>query len=331
MTSEAADIACAIDLDGWKPGLVQALWNDPDMHGVRTAIRSLASLLASLVERPEEVTLVVAIDLAEAVMRRDPSRPYTTDRGSGMVGGRTMQVDDGRIDVIFDANWLVALDENRRLIPNQAGIALMNRSITHEAQHVIMAQCGSDLTAYGRSKIPGFMNVHMFDAASNALDEHRAECGAIKLAGKKPPTRGDVEDVLGALGGQLSVVDAAYRTSRNAPQLAYGAMDACGSVWVAMAYWAAAHRTGDGITPLPAEITDSTLWHRYVGDTWDAIASAMCLVPVSDLATPPDVLHSVALTMSAALRESLNTIGFHYTDDETGSAFYVHRHDFPSA
>jgi hypothetical protein len=33
---------------------------------------------------------VISIDMAQAVMRRDPSTEYTLERGSGMVGARTM-------------------------------------------------------------------------------------------------------------------------------------------------------------------------------------------------------------------------------------------------
>lgn len=97
-----------------------------------------------------------------------------------------------------------------------------------------------------------------------------------------------------------------------------------------MAYWAAHFRSADHISALPADITQSLLWRRYVGDTWAGIADALSRVPVSDLATPPEALHAAALNMSAALRESLFAIGFRYTEDSSGSAFYINRPDFPS-
>lgn len=170
MTSESTAVTCAIDLDGWNEQVAHQLWNAPESVALHTAIRGLASQLASLVDRPDEVTLVIAVDLADAVMRRDPTRPYSVERGSGMVAARTMPTGDGHIDVILDGNWLVELDNLGRLVPNESGIAQMRRSINHDAQHVIMGQRGADVSAYGRSMVAGFIDVHMFDAGSIALD-----------------------------------------------------------------------------------------------------------------------------------------------------------------
>lgn len=331
MTTDAATPkSCVIDLDGWRPDLQHWLWTDVDSRPLRTTFSELAALLAGLVDRPDEVTLVIAVDFAEAVMRRDPSVHYSTTRGSGMVGGRTMLREDGKIDVLIDGNWLVDVNNRGHMIPKVVGVDLMRRSIQHEAQHVVMCQRGSGFEDYGRHKVSGWIDVHMFDFASLVLDEHRAEWGAIAISAEKHPSTTDVADVLSALSRQLTAVESAYQRSMDVRALMEGTLTACRPFWVALAYWAAQYRSPESITPPPAEILRMSLWQRYVGESWSALADAFCQVPVADLSTTPDVLHKAAQSMATALRSSLHVVGFHYTEDDSGSAFYIHRHDFPT-
>jgi hypothetical protein len=53
---------------------------DPASEAVQRGLEQLAEVLADLVGRPDEVTLVVPVGLAEAVMRRQPNTDYRTDR-----------------------------------------------------------------------------------------------------------------------------------------------------------------------------------------------------------------------------------------------------------
>lgn len=329
MTTEpAASKCCAIDLDGWRPDLAYWLWNDVTARPLRAVFQDLATRLTGLVDRPSDVTLVIAVNFAEAVMRRDASVQYSTTRGSGRVGGRTMPREDSRIDVLIDGNCLVDVDRDGRMIPKSAGVELIRRTIQHEAQHVVMSQRGSGFEAYGRDKVSGLIDVHMFDFASVVLDEHRAEWGAISLSTQEDPSVSAVADVLSALGAQLAVVDAAFQRSRDVHTLMEDTLVACQPFWVSMAYWAAQYRSPQSISPPPYEILQMPLWKRYVGDSWTALSDAFCRVPVADLSTDPEVLHEAALVMAAALRSSLLVVGFRYVEDGAGSAFYIDRYDF---
>lgn len=331
MTTEtAAPKNCTIDLDGWRPDLAYWLWNDATARPLRTVFQDLATLLAGLVDRPGDVTLVIAVNFAEAVMRRDSSVRYSTTRGSGMVGGRTMPREDGKTDVLIDSNWLVDVDSDGRMTTKTVGVELMRRSIQHEAQHVVMCQRGSGFEAYGREKVSGLIDVHMFDFASVVLDEHRAEWGAIALSTQEYPSTSAVADVLSALGAQLTAVDDAFQRSEDVRALMEGTLVACQPFWVSLAYWAAEYRSPESIASLPNEILRMPLWERYVGGSWPALSDAFCRVPVADLSTNPEVLHEAARFMAAALRSSLHVIGFRYVEDGAGPEFYIDRHDFLS-
>lgn len=81
---------CQVVLEDFRPEVAAAIWADRSPNALRVAFDDFAELLASLVDRPDEVTLVIPVDVRQAVMRRNPSIPYALERGSGMVGGRTM-------------------------------------------------------------------------------------------------------------------------------------------------------------------------------------------------------------------------------------------------
>lgn len=65
---------------------------------MQRGFEELADTLGKLVDRPDEVALVVAVSLASAVQRRQPGLAYHSDRGTGTVAARTMRRTDGDIE-----------------------------------------------------------------------------------------------------------------------------------------------------------------------------------------------------------------------------------------
>ena len=84
--------------DEWRPELVEAFQRDPSTEAMQRGFEELADTLGGLVDRPDEVSLVVAAGLASAVQRREPGTGYHTERGTGTVAARTMKRADGTID-----------------------------------------------------------------------------------------------------------------------------------------------------------------------------------------------------------------------------------------
>src|SRR5271165_4521421 len=80
----ATPTRCRIDLEGWDPQNAKGVWSDPRPQALQRGFIELAELLAQLVDDPAVVTLVIPVDVAEAVQRREPDVPYTVERGSGL-------------------------------------------------------------------------------------------------------------------------------------------------------------------------------------------------------------------------------------------------------
>src|SRR6516225_6194712 len=95
--NDQAQPRCKVLLEDWHPDVEAAIWSDPSPDALRTGIDALAELLTSLVDRPDDVTLVLPVDVGAAVMRRDPSVHDMAKQGS--VGGRTMLRMDGGVEV----------------------------------------------------------------------------------------------------------------------------------------------------------------------------------------------------------------------------------------
>jgi hypothetical protein len=335
---------CRIAYDqGWRPELAAAMQSDPSPHAVQRGLEQLAEVLANLVDRPDEVTLVAPVGLAEAVVRRQPDTGYHTDRGTGMVAARTMEFADGRIEVIVETGFLADVDDTgqSRFTPagvprlSQRGLQALRRTIVHEAQHALMIQRDSGYEQYA-------LQTHAVDfprwdyaVSAKMCDEHRAEWNAVQLTSPERPSRNDILDVLSHLGTELTAANARYQASSLVPSDIYQLMEsvynACAAFWTSMTYWAAQFRDGDHLGAMDTEITSLELWKRYVGPTWDSLGEALSRLPVADLTTPATVLQQSARGLATWVAESLQFIGFrHIVMPPSDEAFYDDRADFPS-
>ncbi|WP_280385761.1 hypothetical protein [Nocardia wallacei] len=321
-----------IELEGWMPELADWVTDAPRAQPIRKLFRQLEGVLMKLVDRPDEVVLVLPADFAEAVVRRDPDLAgYTTERGSGTTPAKTMRVSD-RIEVLLDPRWMLREQPGSSFpAANERAAKPMRYAIQHEAQHVIMKQRGSDLDNYGIEEISGWLRQRWFGCAAVALDEHRAEWNAARLSKAKPLTPADATAVLSQLGTDLAAANNRYQAAPDkVDQLAADVLSTCNVFWKACAYWGAHLRTNDVITDPPLAVTSSELWERYIGDSWSDLANGFAGVPVADLTTDPEVLHAAALHMQGAQQVSLRVMGFRYEGDSSGEAFYMDRWDFPS-
>lgn len=330
-------------LEDWRPEVAAAIWADPSPNALRVAFDDFAELLASLVDRPDEVTLIVPVDVRDAVMRRDQSVEYSLERGSGMVGGRTMHRDDGGFDVIIDGNYLGESDGQDGFKVTAAGQPtfdpvsrdLLRRMIAHEAQHVIMGQRGTGFDDYQPDLMSGGAAARwLFEVARKMCDEHRAEWNAAQVVGVDPPSVRDVLDVLCHLGEALAAANMLYQqsnhTGADVARLRDDVYTACVAYWTQVAYWVAEYRRDGAIADVPEEITRLVVWQRYVGPTWQSLTDALARLPVA-LTTSTQTLHQAALGVAGAVSESLTHIGFRHIDGPSGQAFYIDRTDFPSA
>jgi hypothetical protein len=126
---------------------------------------------------------------------------------------------DGRIDVLIDANP-IARPVGNAWVWDDFGLQLVERTLVHEAQHVIMAHRGSGFEAYGYQDVDDYPSRMLVGCAAKVCDEHRAECDAVRLthSTSPPTTTADVEAVLEALGRELPAAAAAFAQTQDVEQ-----------------------------------------------------------------------------------------------------------------
>jgi hypothetical protein len=161
-------------------------WSDTRPQALQRGFIELAELLAQLVDDPTGVTLIIPADVVAAVQRREPDGPYTLERGSGLVSGRTMSMTDGRIDVVINAGWLLAFDENNVPMLNREPMKIIRRGLVHEAQHVVMHHRGSGFDAYGVDAVEGMFKRQV---AANARNCAMSTGQSGKPSGGRNPSR----------------------------------------------------------------------------------------------------------------------------------------------
>lgn len=329
---------CRVRYEGWPATLRDKVLADRSHDAFKRGVDELAELLTSLVDRPGEVTFVITLNFVAAVERREPAVAFRTDRGSGMVAARTMPRPDGTVHVLMPADFIGAKDDQGEPLYTARGalagdpnlVQMMRRTLVHEAQHVVMAQRGSDWRAYDALAVTPEAAKHHYGAAAKMCDEHRAEYNAIQLTAPKPPTANDVLDVLSHLGQELAAANDRFQVSpQNVRELRDEVYAACMHFWTSVAYWAAQLRQDDAIADVPPDVTQLEAWQRYVGDAWGDMMQALSLLPVTSLTTPPNVLQNAARALAVAVEKSLNHIGFRHLDGPNGVEFYIDRIDFP--
>ena len=137
--------------DEFRSDFAEGLRRDPSTEAMQRGFEELADTLGKFVDRPDEVSLVVAVSLASAVQRRQPGVAYHTQRGTGTVAARTIKRADGRVDVIIESGFLAEVDAygqgrfTAAGLPqlSRRGLARMRKTIIHEAQHATMHQRNS--------------------------------------------------------------------------------------------------------------------------------------------------------------------------------------------
>jgi hypothetical protein len=307
---------------------------------MQRGFEELADTLGQLVDRPDEVSLVVAVSLASAVQRRQPGVAYHTDRGTGTVAARTMKRADSRVDVIIESGFLTEVDaygQGRFTAAGQPqlsrrGLAQMRKTIIHEAQHAAMHQRDSGYDQFEVSKHASDYPRWDYAVAAKILDEYRAEWNAARQDSRQPPSADDVLDVLEHLGSGLAAADARYQAAPTPVAVATlmeNVYSACTAYWTWMAYWGAQFR-GNRVL-VGAGIQNLNLWKRYVGPTWAGLIQILDEVPIEDLGAPEAKLRQAAVLVACQwVPQSLRHIGFRHVVSPGGEAFYIDRHDFPS-
>lgn len=235
---------------------------------------------------------------------RDEHTAYTTDRGAGVAGARTLRADDGVYDIVIDGGLLYptpaeleAGDGMQSFIDRIAFIAA--HLATHEAGHILLALTGEDSEQFEDLVGPEPANALWRRHMASQIDEHRIERMAALVTPSTQNPSEQLDDSLQHLRQQLSKArDVAPSDFNLAADLTRGAVV---GVFRDIAYTTAKLGLVDAVTarrpdPLP---------HDWVllEPLWDDWSIAFHQLPAAnERTTPADLANTLeALCRVAAL------------------------------
>lgn len=323
-------VAPSVSLEHWHHDRKEVMRTDAaEAVAFRKVLTDFRKRLDGLIDSPGGVDLVISGDITASVRSRDPEyAAFTTQRGWGTVGGKTMLVGK-RIVVILDGAWLLTVTTAGDPVVNEAQVALADGILVHEAQHVVMHQRESCIDDVKPPEMTGYAGRSLYELGLRVIDEYRAEAAAIPLRnGRREKSN---FGVLASATGQsirLAVADPAHAEDHRAFMLAV--LGACQPLWVGLAYFAASIRDAAGsIGPLPPTLGKSRLWTRYVGDQWLRLARTLGGAPDARADCPSEQLEASAHGMVEVMRGQLLQVGFTFEDRQQGPYFFRERADFP--
>lgn len=261
-----------------------------------TLLDCLATL-SVLALRDEKVVLVVSGQFVDSVKARLPESPYRdlygTTRGAGIVGGKTLVVDD-EVHVVMDA-WtfydphvLASLGADPEIVDalretTEYRGRLARRTAHHEAQHVAMEQSGEDsIDLEGLS----WDRQSLLSLAHQVISEYRAELGVPVVLREQHQTDFPL-DSLAALRADLrQIVLVDYQQHRDAAKLAYDVAQESHHLWKALAYVAAARRVfGFPIGgPAPDDVAAAEDWDLMAQPHWATLEALLSEIPMGKCA-----------------------------------------------
>jgi hypothetical protein len=319
---EAGPALAGLVLDYLDP---TAIGVDAEAGTMPPLVYECLKILGAASLRPSETRLVLSGDFVASVRDRLPDGPnrdnYDTARGDGIVAGKTMTLDDGRIDVVMPAGVFVPVEDDTDA--DEERILIVIRTISHEAQHVAMGQGGeSDATDYAGEA--GWARRNFLVVADQVIGEYRAEA-AVARALRSALTWEPV-DILRRVRNDLrriALVD--YQQHLDAGRLSQEAGQEAHTAWKLLAYVVAAHRKDDGtFDDVPSDVLSDPLWDRMAGRHWSRFVEILGSVPPGSERIGRADLAATIDELATALQAWFVDFGFEWDDHEAGNtSFFI--------
>lgn len=311
------EVAPGVTLEHWFHDRQEVMrTNSAEAIAFREVLTELRRRLDGLIDSRDAVDLVISADFTESVRDRGPQyAAFTTQRGSGTVGGKTVSI-ERRIVVILDGSWLLTVTTAGIPVINEVQVSVVDNLLVHEAQHVVMHQRRSVIDDVERDR-SGYATRLLYEAGLRMVDEYRAEAAAAPLRTGRIEKSGFGVTATAAAQSIRSVV-AKHADDQDHQALMNGVLYACQPLWIGLAYFAASLRRADGsIGQLPPALGRSRLWVRYVGELWPRLAKTFTGVPDALQNCPPQQLRTIAHDMVGVMRALLVQMASHL---KTGTA-----------
>jgi len=300
--------------------------------GLRTANRSLpvyqAISAAYRCLRDQDLLatrLVFTGDMVQSVHDREDrgDRPFTMERGAGVVAAKTMPPGpDGIVDILVPT-YLLGSSAN----DDDADEALywLRHVVAHEATHATLFHIGGEpFDAHKRAE-SGAATMQFVLLASELVEEHLAEyLAAENLYPGSVSTADSLRATFDAFEHTL-VVDLPGVPEGDPDYFAEGmriTFEALHIVWKTLAYLAAEVRSRHGFSAVEADIAQSEPWRKWVAPWWDEFLRLLSYIPmVTDVNVA--ATDRVVVDLARHLQVWALGLGFDYHDANGGhDAFF---------
>ncbi|MGC4154509.1 MAG: hypothetical protein QM628_15725 [Propionicimonas sp.] len=279
-------------------------------------------LLSQCAVEPGRCRLIITGDFVESVRQRLPEGEYRdtygVDRGTGVVGGKTMQMPDRTLDVLV-ADMLFQTGKTPAQQESARNTAL--HTVFHEGQHVAMMQAGEtdpDLSGLPRGR------QYLETLADLVIQEYRAE-RAVALAGLTAGNEWDLAAEVKRWRDALArIACVEYQEHLDVLRLWHGVLQESNIVWKLLAYVAGRIPDGSSTKHTPSKaVRGDHLWRRMIKPHWRQFIDILRQVPPGDVPTTQADLAEARRLLADEFGAWLLTLGFEAVDGDDGFAFYV--------
>lgn len=290
-----------------------------ELDGVSLMVQEILAVIPAGVRWRLTVTgdMVASTDRIEG-----RERGYSTDRGAGVVGGRTLRSDDGVLDIVIDVSAILLFPEDLEQpeTPEEyrrgfdEAIASARHLARHEAGHVALISRAEHSGTFDDLEGLSPTASQWRGTIGAYIDDHRIERDTAVNAPTPLKMSGSIDRELEHLRAALVESQRSWRadifTARDRT------LNALMGFVRAIAYLSAelgVDSDGNAVAPVPLP----QHWNRYLGDGWWARWSGAFhrLEPVTTPTASEDLAASLA-ELAEMLVGWLDAVGVRYRIDE---------------
>lgn len=273
---------------------------------------SLADPVLRIGASLDRTSIVVADDFVRSVKSRLPEEEaaaFHTQRGSGVVGGKTITSDNGRTVVVLPAEFLRSGDDE--------AVTQVRQLIAHELAHAAIAERdGATFFAYRRLKAPD--NSHkalLLGLAAKIIEEVRIERWVIRTGLRATSVKGgaSAERAVATARANLVLGIASDDSPSDVAELYMLLFTILRDHFTYLGDFAAEELEG-----LDPERPRDALWVPFAGSHYERFRDFLGTVPIADVGAGLDALDQAAIRLAQVLRDWHVSLGYEVRDEPGG-------------
>lgn len=279
----------------------------------------LVTQILSLLPDPTTWRLTITGDIATTVNQieeRDPDNAYTTDRGAGHVGARTITHDDDTSDIIISDEVFFNATEPATSVQGaiEHALAAGAHIALHEAGHAALHHRGEDSSVYQDLPLleptPYAWRKHL----SAHIDDNRIEQLTAQRAPSPNSQEPHLEDAIAHFREELNEAKRTWRADIEAAL--FQTLSAANGLVRVIAYLTAELGVDEEGGPvMPKSLPEG--WNEYIEHTWNEWSLTFHKLKPADEAMTAAEIAAVLTELCELTDRWLRKVGVHYVMSST--------------